>query len=153
MADDTTGSAVEQASLAVGKPAATVLLSTDADEKPFIAEAFVIGATVFLLQRYAEGFLIGLGFDDMAERHGKRARGFLSRLRSGNVEDAELAAAREEAEAAVSEVRHHPPDPAGRREAERAVATELIEAGSIRAAAEDIARGLSAAVLAGDGRG
>jgi hypothetical protein len=138
---------VERATGVVGRPVATLVVSTDPDERPFVAEGLLLGATIFLLQRYAGEFLKGAGFDEAARRHGERARAFLRRLREREPTPDELAAERQEAEAMIEEVRSCGLDEAAQGGAEQAVVAEVLEAGATSDQARDVAAGLSALVL------
>jgi hypothetical protein len=55
----------------VGKAAATVVAVDEISERHFIAEATLIAVSVFLLNKYADGFAEGLGVKQLGKEHGQ----------------------------------------------------------------------------------
>ncbi len=47
---------IDRLKASIGKPAATLIAAPDASERRFIGEALLVAATVFLLQKYFDGF-------------------------------------------------------------------------------------------------
>jgi len=138
---------IEQAKLYVDRPIATLLVTSDPKKKWFVPEAVVVGVILFLLQRYCTGFLKGLGFDEAAERHGKKAAELLSKLRSTAVTDIELDQAKKEVEAAIQEVRGKVVSESAKSEAVSCVKDAILDAGAVPEQARDVAGALSHIVL------
>ena len=93
--------------LALDRTTATALVSGDREIKHFVAESLVVAAGLFLLEHYASGFLKGLGFEDMAEQHGRKAKGLFKTISSSASAGSELIQLRLETENAIDDVRKH----------------------------------------------
>lgn len=134
---------IGQARQAVDRPTLTALVSQDAREKPFILETLAVGAAVYLLQRYAAGYLKGLGLDELAERHGLETRAFLGRLRRGTLSDSELEADKKRLAEALDAIPHAASDSEAASVAKEAVTADLTEAGVPDARAAVVAESIS----------
>jgi hypothetical protein len=115
--------------LSLDRTTATFLVSDDLEIKHFIAESLVVAAGLFLLEHYAGGFLKGLGFDDIAEQHGRRAKELLKKITSSVSASSELIELHLDTEIAIDEVRKH--DTGNSAEAQK------LGAGSVRAVLVD----------------
>jgi hypothetical protein len=134
--------------LALDRTTATFLVSDDPAVKHFIAESLVVAAGLFLLEHYAGGFLRGLGFDDIAEQHGRRAKQLLGKITSSESASAELIELRLNTESAIDEVRKH--DTGNSAEAQKlgaaSVTAVLVDEGVPTAKAAEIAARAAIAV-------
>ena len=134
--------------LALDRTSATLLVSEEPEVRHFIAESLLIAAGLFLLQRYATGFLRGLGLDDLAEQHGRKSRELLKKIRSSGVVTDELELLKAETEKVIGEVRVR--DSGDTAEAERQgeaeVRTALVDEGAPIGKASEIAARASFAV-------
>jgi hypothetical protein len=135
--------------LALDSTSATTLVADDSGDRHFIAESLLIAGGLFLLEKYAAGFLKGLGLDDLAEHHGRKARELFDLLRSGPIEPLELELWKTETETAINEVRAHVSDSSveAQRTAEDEVKTALIDGGTPSKRASEVAARASLAVL------
>lgn len=64
---------LKKVSAAVGRPAATALVVEDTDERHFITEATLLAAALYVLKKYVDGFLKGLGVEQLGQEHGELA--------------------------------------------------------------------------------
>lgn len=64
------------------KTTATLIFSENGD-RHLLAESVLAGIALFLLKKYADGYLKGLGLEDLAKKHGEMTMEFLRRLRDG----------------------------------------------------------------------
>ena len=121
------------------RPVATLVVSNDDAVRRFILEALIAAAATYLLKRYGDNYLKGLGFDAMAEEHGRRTRAFFEKLRAGEADEAEINAARADLDAEIGQARGQAGSPHLREAARAELVEMLVEAGAIRAQAEDVA--------------
>jgi geranylgeranyl pyrophosphate synthase len=138
---------VERLAKRVDKPVATLIVSQDSETKRFIGEALLTAAVLYLLKRYCDGYLKGLGFDDMAKRHGEKTKEFIELVRSGNLQPEQISAADPEVEEALKLVRDHPTNNAAKALAESAVQEAVVEVGGIKAQGREIATAVSQVVF------
>ena len=131
--------------LALDRPTATMLIRDDSDDRHFIAEGLLIGAGLFLLEVYGEGFLRGVGFKKLAEEHGRKARELFQKICSSKDKaTADVDLLKEHTEKTLDEVRKH--DSAeGQSQGENAVKSALVEAGVPSGLASKIANRTSLA--------
>lgn len=139
--------AMARAQNVVDRPLATVIASDDADARHFLLEALFAGAAIFLLEQYAEGFLEGVGFKDAARGHGQRAQRFLQRLRRRDGVDEAVEAEKQVVDDLLREVRAREADDEVKAAARRLVEEVLLDAGSGRREAADVAVEIERAVL------
>lgn len=140
-------SIISRAQTRVDKTTATLLVSSDPEVKRFISEALFIGALLFLIQKYCAGLLKGLGFDALAEAHGKQAATFLKKLKAGGVTDVDIKEAKEQAAQSVQAVRGQALTETAESQAASSVEAELLEAGALPAQARDVTVTLSLIIL------
>ena len=88
-----------------------------------------------LLKKYADGYLKGLGFEDLAKRHGEKTKAFLRHLRTGAIAG-ETDAAKADLDASLDTMRSRPADAQARSVALREVSLVFLEAGAVRSQAE-----------------
>jgi hypothetical protein len=62
------------------KPTATLIVTGGAGNRLFIGEALLVAAALYLLARYCDKFLEGIGFDELAKSHGKKTREFIEQM-------------------------------------------------------------------------
>jgi hypothetical protein len=131
----------------VDRPVATLIVSQDAETKRFIGEALLTAAAIYLLKRYCDKYLEGLGFDDMAKQHGKKTREYIESLRDGRLQPEQIKAADPEIEVALNRVREHPANNAAKALAEGAVQEAVVEVGGVKAQGREIAAVVSEVVF------
>jgi hypothetical protein len=125
------------------KAAATLLVS-DKGDRHLLAETVLAGIALFLLKKYADGFLKGLGLEDLAKKHGEKTVEFLRRLRAGP--DAhETETARQDLDVTLEEVRAHAPTDRARAIALEVTVQIYLDAGAVRSQAEREALKVAAA--------
>jgi hypothetical protein len=124
----------------VDRAALTLLVSRDADERRFIGEAIIVGSALYLMQRYCAGVLKGMGFDAMAEEHGRRLARFLERLKMGNVFEGDLENARAETDALRDQMVASKPTAPALTNGEREVTHCLEAAGAMPVQAKNVAK-------------
>jgi hypothetical protein len=134
--------------LALDRTSATLLVSEETEIRHFIAESLLIAAGLFLLQRYATGFLRGLGLDDLAEQHGNKSRDLLKKIRSSGVEGNELELLKAETGKLIREVRacDSKDSAEAQKQGEAKVRTALVDEGAPAGKASEIAARASLAV-------
>jgi hypothetical protein len=92
---------VESLARDLDKSVATLVISQDDRTRRFIGELLLTAAACYLLKRYADKYLEGLGFDDMAKKHGQRTQDFLQRLRQGTADQQSVEELKEDLEAVL----------------------------------------------------
>jgi hypothetical protein len=127
----------------VSKPVATLIVTPDPRERRFIGEALLAGAMVYVLQKYCEGFLKGLGIIDLAESHGKRAAELLRTLRSDQDPQPAIESATADLAASVELVRTRHDAGEARASAEQELARTLASHGALPEQAREIAAGVT----------
>jgi hypothetical protein len=128
---------VEKLAARLDKPVATVIASQDDQTKYFIGEALLVSVALYLLNRYADKYLEGLGFDDIAKEHGRATAKFLARIRGGSISAQDLDTAKADLETSITFARTKPNN-ANAHSAARADVTEMmINAGALRGQAKD----------------
>jgi hypothetical protein len=132
---------------AVGRPAATVIAVEDPDERHFIAEAALMAVALYVLKKYADGFLKGLGVERLGEQHGELAIRTLEDARQAIAADPALVARK--AENLVQSLRTRVSATA-RLQAEEAVQRELVEQGLPTTEAAVISARVTTACLGDD---
>lgn len=116
------------------KAMATLVVSTQG-ERHLIAESALVAVALYLLNKYADGFLKGLGFEDLAARHGRKTGEFLRQLRAGP-DAAAMAAARDDLDEALVVLRAHAQNEPARAAALEAVVLAYLDAGAVRPQAQ-----------------
>ena len=116
------------------KTAATLVFSEDGD-RHFIAESVLTAVALYLLKKYADGYLKGLGFEDLAKRHGEKTKAFLRHLRAGAI-PGEADAAKADLDASLDIMRSRPANAQARSVALREVSLVFLEAGAVQSQAE-----------------
>ena len=134
---------VESLSMQLDKAAATLIVSEEG-ERHFIAESALAAVTLYLLKKYADGYLKGLGFEDLAKRHGEKTLEFLRQLRAG-LDAGATALARRDLDESLGIVRAQAPNDQARAVALEVVVQVYLEAGAIRLQAEREAGKVAAA--------
>jgi len=134
--------------LGLDRTTATSLVSEEPEVRHFIAESLLVAAGLFLLQRYATGFLRGLGLDDLAEQHGRKSKELLKNIRSSEPASNELELLKAETESAIDEVRTRDSDHAveAQRQGEAEVRVALVSEGVATGKASEIAAKAALAV-------
>ena len=138
---------MSEAQTRIDKTTATLLVSSDPQKKRLIGEAVFIGAVLFLIQQYCAGLLKGLGFEAMAEAHGKKAAEFLRKLKTGQVTDADISEAKERAAESVQAVRGQALTETSESQAAASLEAELVDAGALPAQAQEVTGALSQIIL------
>lgn len=64
---------IERVQAAIGKPAATALAVEDPTERHFIVEITLAGVALYVLGKYLDGFVEGLGVKKLGEEHAEFA--------------------------------------------------------------------------------
>lgn len=129
------------------KPTATLIVAEDAETKYFILETALTAAALYLLKRYADKYLEGLGFDAMAEAHGRKTKEFIQKVRSGSATGSDIDEGKQELATAIATIKSEPPNPAAQADAVAAVEATLIENGGVRAQARTVAAWVSQAAM------
>src|SRR3569623_121501 len=125
------------------KPTATLIVAEDAETKYFILETALTAAALYLLKRYADKYLEGLGFDAMAKAHGRKTKEFIQKVRCGSATGSDI----DEGKQAIATSKSEPPNPAAQADAVAAVEATLIENGGVRAQARTVAAWVSQAAM------
>jgi len=126
---------IESLAAELDKSVATLIVSQDDRTRRFIAETLLTAAALYLLKRYADKYLEGLGFDDMARTHGQRTREFLERLQKGRAEVQSVEELKEDLQAEWALGRGKPISNSAKEAAQEDVTQALIDAGAVRAQA------------------
>lgn len=121
------------------KPTATLLVTDDVQTRYFILETALTAAALYLLKRYADKYLEGLGFDAMAKEHGKKTKEFMQKVRAGAATASDIDAGKAELATAIATIKSSPPNQAAQTAAVAAVESALIESGGVRAQARAVA--------------
>jgi hypothetical protein len=115
------------------KPVATLIVSSDSGTKRFIGEALLAAAALYLLKKYCDKYLEGIGFDEIAKSHGKKTREFIEKLREGSTVPEQLtSSAQKDVDEAVRIIEQNPPNEAAKADAELAVEEVVIESGGLK---------------------
>lgn len=130
----------------LGRATATSFLDPDADDRFFLAEAFLISAMLFLLNLYFEGFFKPVG--EMGDRHRKLAIRLLEALKKKNVPEDLAAESRLSIGSALKEAPQLD-SPARRRAAEEKIEQVLQSYGESAAQATRKAAAITEAIFAG----
>jgi hypothetical protein len=131
----------------VDRPVATLIVSQDPDTKRFIGEVLLTAAAIYLLKRYCDKYLEGLGFDDAAKQHGKKTKEFIESVRAGQLQPEQIKASDPEVEEALKLIRDQPVNNAAKALAEGAVQEAVVEVGGIKAQGREIAASVSQVVF------
>lgn len=124
---------VEALGMQLDRPSATLLVSQDGD-RYFLAETTLVAVALYLLKKYADGYLKGLGLDAAATRHGEKTRALLTQLRSGP--NLVLDKARFDFDESVRTLREHGPDAKAQGAARDALVEAFVDAGAVPPQAE-----------------
>jgi hypothetical protein len=124
---------VEALGMQLDRASATLLVSKDG-ERHFLAATTLAAVALYLLKKYADGYLKGLGLDAAATRHGEKTRALLTQLRSGP--DLLLDKARFDFDESVRTLREHGPDAKAQGAARDALVEAFVDAGAVRLQAE-----------------
>ena len=127
---------------ALGQPAATAIAADDVNDRYFIAEAVLTAAALFVLKKYADGFLKGLGVERLGEEHGELA---IRTLRDAHEALAEYPERVIRTAEILIETLRTKVTPTARLQAEEAVQRELIEHGLPQQEAAEISVRISTA--------
>ena len=127
------------------KATATLVVTDDPEKRHFIGEALLVGATLFLIQAYCAAFLEGVGLHDAAKAHGRKARQFLARVRSGSLRDQEVGQEKKDVVQALQEISDCEPAN-GPASGEHAVQKLLRESGATTQQAELISNSMTRAL-------
>jgi hypothetical protein len=141
---------VERLAAELDKPTATLIVSDSPQTKRFILESLLTAAALYLLKRYADTFLEGLGFDDMAKEHGKKTKEFIESVRSGAATPAYIDQNKQELESTIAFIKSKPSSKTAHTAALAAVEAEIIESGGVRAQARNVAALVAEAALSSD---
>lgn len=126
---------------------ATLLVADDPNDRHFIPLVLLGAAGIFLFELYAESFLEGLGFQDAAKEHGRRARALLSRAKKSLFGERDLDDASRETDATVRRIRDlNDADGKGANAGEAAVAAALRDAGAPKRHSEMVAKKVSTVI-------
>jgi hypothetical protein len=139
---------IERARGRIGSTTLTLVVTEEPGEQRFIGEALILAALVYLAKRYVDGFLKGIGFDDMAQQHGAKARQLLDRIRHNQVDQKELESESTELQELLEFISLRSSEIAGREAGEAAVTDVLLEMGAVQAQAADAGRALTLSIFA-----
>lgn len=128
--------AVETLAAQLDKPVATIIVSQDDRTRRFIGEALLITAAVYLLKRYVDKYLEGLGFDDVAKEHGRKTKEFFKRLREGSASPQDIDNARADLDAELTLARSKSLNEDAKSAALTDLSGAILEAGALRAQAK-----------------
>ena len=127
------------------KATATLVVTDDPEKRHLIGEALLVGAALFLVQKYCAAFLEGVGLHDAAKAHGRKARQFLARVRSGSLRDQDVDQEKKDVGQALQEISDCEPAN-GPASGERAVHRLLRESGATTQQAERISKSVTRAL-------
>ena len=139
-------SAIESLKARFDKSLATILVTERPDDRYFIEEALLVGATLFVLNRYAGAYLDGLGLKSLAEAHGKATCDFLRKLRSKGVQSDDYEEQRLLFQQAVDLIREKGGTEEADQSARLSLTIELIQSGALEFQAADAVVQVSTAV-------
>jgi len=140
--------AVDSLATRLDKPLATLIVSQDEGTKRFIGEALLAGAALYLLKRYVDKYLEGIGFDEIAKQHGRTTATLLQNLRSGSVGQQDLQTAKADLQKSVTLARSKPIDGIAKSSASTVVVEMMVDAGALRGQANDEAAKVAEAAQA-----
>lgn len=126
------------------KATATLIVSENGD-RHLLAESVLAGIALFLLKKYADGYLKGLGLEDLAKNHGEKTIEFLRRLRDGPGAS-ETKAAERDLNESLEAVRARAPNDRAKAMALEVTIQVYVEAGAVRLQAEREAGKVAATV-------
>lgn|GEM_PF-4553665 len=129
--------AVDTLTPQLDKAVATLVVSHDHRTKMFIGELVLSAVAIYLLKRYADKYLEGLGFDEIAKRHGRLTRTFIDDVRAGKATKRLLGRFRKEREKVIDLVKAAPLSPEAMDLARADLVEVFVEAGAVRGQAED----------------
>jgi hypothetical protein len=119
------------------KPTATLVVSQDPQTRRFIGEFLLTAAACYLLKRFADKYLEGLGFDDLAKQHGAKTRQFLETLKSGSITQRAVDGLQCELDLAISSAQTRPKSEQARLAAKEEVFGVLMQVGAIQRQAQN----------------
>jgi hypothetical protein len=115
------------------KPVATLVVSSDSGVRRFIGEALLAAAALYLLKRYCDKYLEGIGFDEIAKSHAKKTKEFIEKLRGGAVDPETLtASAQADVDEAVRIIHQNAPNDIAKADAELVIEEVVVEAGGLK---------------------
>jgi hypothetical protein len=129
------------------KAAATGIATEDPKERDFILEATFGAVALFLLEKYCDGFLEGLGLSEVARSHGERVRKFLLKIRSKALSKVDIETEKRDAQSLVNAVVVHSGKTIGTEKGERAVEDLLHETGATKGQGRRAAEAITAAIF------
>lgn len=133
--------AVEQLAGRIDKALVTVLATKSADERRFIFEAAIGFVAGLILNRYAGAYLDKLGLKALAENHAEATLAALEHLRGNSpLTPADQEQQLTQLQQALQEMRAHGASAEAEKAAAEAIEQMLIEAGAMRAQAQETAR-------------
>lgn len=142
-----------EAVLAVFEPkldraTATIIATDDPRKRHFIAETLLTAAALYLLKKYCDGYLDGLGFTNLAKTQGEQTRNFLAKIRTGSISKEELSIETASLDSILREIRLHPAKAAqAKADSQASVEKELVESGATTQQARKTAEAVTSAVF------
>jgi hypothetical protein len=127
----------------IGRPAATVVASDDVAERQMLPELTFSAVVLYLIAKYLDGFVEGLGVKKLGTVQGRRAADLLRRAKKGLLDLPELESFDSELSRALQTETFRDRNAEAVASGERAVASVLLERGVIETEARAIARGIS----------
>ena len=109
---------------------ATIVASDDPEKRHFIGEAILTAVAIYLLNKYADGYLEGLGFIAMAREHGEKTRAWFFKLRKGSVSGEEIKEQKEEMKPILAELMQQPNNIQATANAERGIVDLVTSLGA-----------------------
>lgn len=134
---------IEPAKESVGYSLATSLSTDDYQEQKLIAETILVGITYFLLNKYFESFFEGLGFNEMAKKHGKTVQKLLRAIRKKKGIDKTIGEAKTILNQSGTKIEYDETEKLAHMQAIEALSDLLYENGASREQANNVAKNLS----------
>ncbi len=134
---------IEPAKESVGYSLATSLSTDDYQEQKLIAETILVGITYFLLNKYFESFFEGLGFNEMAKKHGKTVQELLRAIRKKKGIDKTIGEAKTILNQSGTKIEYDETEKLAHMQAIEALSDLLYENGASREQANNVAKNLS----------
>jgi hypothetical protein len=120
------------------KAVATLIASIDPDQKRFIGELMLTAVAAYLIKRYADKYLEGLGyFDEKAKAHGTITREFLEKIRDNSVNEQSIDGLRKNFDETAALAKSKPVSASAKQYANEDIRDFIIESGAVRAQARD----------------
>lgn len=119
------------------------------DKRAFILESFIIGAGVYLVRKYCDGFLKGIGkkVEALGEANAEAAVELLAKLRSSSFSETDLENEKRSLAPVVDRIHQNSENPEGKLSAEATVREFLQQCGVPESQAKTNAKAITSALF------